>query len=139
MLALNRRTKAEQGLLWSLVAMFLGLNHPEVGAAGPVPDALFFYSGAAGIVLVFAVLEHEYDIAYRDELTGLPGRRAFNAAIERLGGTYAIAMCDVDNFKRFNDTYGHDARSRFDVASPRQGLCCAVPIAPHGRREHRRR
>ena len=71
-------------------------------------DALFFYSGTAGLILVFAVLEHGYDIAYRDELTGLPGRRAFNNVMEQLGGTYAIAMCDVDHFKRFNDTYGHD-------------------------------
>src|SRR5712671_635995 len=108
-LVFSRRTKVEQGLLWALVAMFLGLNQLEAGPSGPALDALFFYSGTAGLVLVFAVLEHGYDIAYRDELTGLPGRRAFNNVMERLGGTYAIAMCDVDHFKRFNDTYGHDA------------------------------
>ena len=89
--------------------MFLGLNQLEAGPSGRASDALFFYSGTAGLVLVFAVLEHGYDIAYRDELTGLPGRRAFNNVMEQLGGTYAIAMCDVDHFKRFNDTYGHDA------------------------------
>ena len=108
-LVFSRRTKVEQGLLWSLVAMFLGLYHLGTGPSGPDSDAFFFYSGTAGLVLVFAVLEHGYDIAYRDELTGLPGRRAFNNVMEQLGGTYAIAMCDVDHFKRFNDTYGHDA------------------------------
>jgi diguanylate cyclase (GGDEF)-like protein len=108
-LVFSRRTKVEQGLLWALVAMFLGLNQIEAGPSGPASDALFFYSGTAGLVLVLAVLEHGYDIAYRDELTGLPGRRAFNNVMEQLGGTYAIAMCDVDHFKRFNDTYGHDA------------------------------
>lgn len=108
-LVFSRRTKVEQGLLWALVAMFLGLNQLDAGASGPASDALFYYSGTAGLVLVLAVLEHGYDIAYRDELTGLPGRRAFNNVMEQLGGTYAIAMCDVDHFKRFNDTYGHDA------------------------------
>jgi diguanylate cyclase (GGDEF)-like protein len=108
-LVFSRRTKVEQGLLWALAAMFLGLNQLEAAPSGPALDALFFYSGTAGLVLVFAVLEHGYDIAYRDELTGLPGRRAFNNVMERLGGTYAIAMCDVDHFKMFNDTYGHDA------------------------------
>jgi GGDEF domain-containing protein len=108
-LVFSRRTKVEQGLLWALVAMFLGLNEIDAGPSGRAADALFFYSGTAGLVLVFAVLEHGYDIAYRDELTGLPGRRAFNNVMEQLGGTYAIAMCDVDHFKKFNDTYGHDA------------------------------
>ena len=97
-----RRTKVEQGLLWALASVFLGLYEIDR------PNALQFYFGAAGLVLVLAVLEHGYEIAYRDELTGLPGRRAFTNAIGHLGGTYAIAMCDVDHFKRFNDTYGHD-------------------------------
>ena len=105
----RRRTKVEQGLLWALVAIFFAVRRLDTGLSSADFDALFFYSGTAGLVLVFAVLEHGYDIAYRDELTGLPGRRAFNNVIEQLGGTYSIAMCDVDHFKNFNDTYGHDA------------------------------
>jgi GGDEF domain-containing protein len=100
-LAVARGTKVEQGLLWTAVASFLGLT-----AAGP--GGFFVYFGGASLVLVLSVLEHGYDIAYRDELTGLPGRRAFNHAAGHLGGAYAIAMCDVDHFKRLNDTYGHE-------------------------------
>jgi len=47
-------------------------------------------------------------MAYDDELTGLPARRALTEALARLGGTYAVAMVDVDHFKRFNDEHGHD-------------------------------
>jgi len=107
-LVFRRRTKVEQGLLWALVAMFLGVNQLETASLGTALDAIFLYSGTAGVILAFAVLEHGYDIAFRDELTGLPGRRAFNNVMGQLGGTYAIAMCDVDHFKKFNDTYGHD-------------------------------
>jgi len=107
-LVFRRRTKVEQGLLWALTAMFLGVSRLDAAASGRASDAIFLYSGTAALILVFAVLEHGYDIAYRDELTGLPGRRAFNNVMEQLGGTYAIAMCDVDHFKKFNDTYGHD-------------------------------
>ena len=101
-LTVTRATKVEQGLLWTAIACFLGLIAPSR------QDELFVYFGAAGLILVLAVLEHGYDIAYRDELTGLPGRRAFNNAAGHLAGAYAIAMCDVDHFKRLNDTYGHD-------------------------------
>ncbi|MCA9562210.1 MAG: GGDEF domain-containing protein, partial [Myxococcales bacterium] len=40
--------------------------------------------------------------------TGLPGRRALDETLERVTGQYAIAMVDVDHFKRFNDRFGHD-------------------------------
>lgn len=98
-----RRTKAEQDSWWVLLAVFAGLVHAERAAA------LFLYFGAAGLILLLGVLERGYHIAYRDELTGLPGRRALNDLFTRLSGRYAIAMCDVDHFKKFNDTYGHDA------------------------------
>jgi diguanylate cyclase (GGDEF)-like protein len=96
-----RRTKVEQGLFWALIAVFLGGQSANA-------ETRLLYAGTAGLVLVFAVLEHGYDIAYRDELTGLLGRRAFTSMMENLGRTYAFAMCDVDHFKKFNDTYGHD-------------------------------
>ena len=47
-------------------------------------------------------------LAYHDELTGIRGRRAFNDALLSLDQQYAIAIVDIDHFKKFNDTYGHD-------------------------------
>jgi diguanylate cyclase (GGDEF)-like protein len=101
-MAFRRRTKVEQGLFWTLLALGFGAHHLSDSAA------LFIYAGTGGLVLMFTVLEHGYDIAYRDDLTGLPGRRAFTSMMGQLSGTYAIAVCDVDHFKQFNDTYGHE-------------------------------
>ncbi|NJC09623.1 sensor domain-containing diguanylate cyclase [Polymorphobacter fuscus] len=48
-----------------------------------------------------------------DHLTGLPNRLAFSRAFPHFvtapadGLTRSIAMLDVDNFKRYNDLYGH--------------------------------
>ena len=47
-------------------------------------------------------------MAFRDELTGLPSRRALQEKLVALGPSYTIAMVDVDHFKKFNDTHGHD-------------------------------
>ena len=49
-----------------------------------------------------------YFLAYRDELTTLPSRRALNQLALSLGRKYTLAMLDIDHFKKFNDTYGHD-------------------------------
>jgi diguanylate cyclase (GGDEF)-like protein len=63
----------------------------------------------AGLILIIGVVEASYFMAYRDELTGIPARRALKESMMKLGGKYAIAMIDIDLFKKFNDTYGHDA------------------------------
>lgn len=64
---------------------------------------------ASALALILGVLQESYHMAFLDELTGLPGRRALRAQTLKLGERYAIAMLDVDHFKKFNDTYGHDA------------------------------
>lgn len=49
--------------------------------------------------------------AYTDGLTGLSNRRALEQIIEGLtsGSTYAVALVDLDHFKRLNDAHGHEA------------------------------
>jgi len=54
------------------------------------------------------VVIDSYFLAYRDELTALPSRRALNQLSLSLGRKYTLAMLDIDHFKKFNDTYGHD-------------------------------
>jgi len=58
-----------------------------------------------------AVAHHK---ANSDPLTGLPNRRALDhhlrTAFEnarRAGSPLALAICDIDHFKQFNDTHGH--------------------------------
>jgi len=70
--------------------------------------ALNILSSHVLLMLVTAIAHEAYLMAFRDELTGLPGRRALNERLQRLGRQYVLAMADVDHFKRFNDTYGHD-------------------------------
>jgi diguanylate cyclase (GGDEF)-like protein len=64
---------------------------------------------AAALVAVLALLHASYRMAFVDTLTGLPNRRALDETLERLTGSYALAMVDIDHFKAFNDTYGHAA------------------------------
>ncbi len=96
------RGAVERGLAWTLLLVALGL-HPAAGGGAP---RLFLL--AAGLTLALSVVETSYAMAYRDELTGLPARRALLRDMEGLSGTYAVAMVDVDHFKKFNDRHGHD-------------------------------
>jgi len=98
-----RREAFEGALLWVLASAALAL----IPGQGTFPGTLAF--GAAQVVLLLGVIEDSYRLAYHDGLTELPGRRAMEEALQNLEGTYAIAMVDVDHFKRFNDRHGHKA------------------------------
>ena len=97
-----RRGTFEVAMVWvlaaSALAVFVGRN--------PQSTALFFSAGQ--LALLFAVVEDSYRLAYHDQLTGLPGRRALDETLTRLDGDYVVAMVDVDHFKKFNDRFGHD-------------------------------
>lgn len=85
-----------------LIATFIGLHLKSELLAIPI-----FFSLAA-MILVISVVQDSYSMAYLDELTGLPARRALREDLLKLSGEYTIAMLDIDFFKKFNDTYGHD-------------------------------
>lgn len=100
---LRRPRPAHAALLVGLVGLLLML--PQVFRQ---PGALNVLSSLIMLMLVVAIAQEAYQMAFRDELTGLPGRRALNERLQRLGRQYVIAMADVDRFKAFNDTHGHD-------------------------------
>ncbi len=96
------RKPTEPGFVWSVAAVFIWL---QFAPAGKVSDA---YVATAALILTASLIETSYVLAYHDELTGIRGRRAFNESLLSLDQQYAIAIVDIDHFKKFNDTYGHD-------------------------------
>ena len=96
------RKQVDAAFLWALFALLLSLRFSEA------PRAAMLYAIATACILGAAIVENSYLLAYHDELTGLPSRRAFNDALLRLRPPYSIGVVDIDHFKRFNDTYGHE-------------------------------
>jgi len=92
----------DHGMFWCLLTACVAL---EVGGASRAGIAYF---AIAGLILASSIVESSYSLAYRDELTGLHSRRAFNDAAASLKSPYAVAVVDIDHFKSINDTYGHD-------------------------------
>ena len=90
-----------RGFLWALIASVLALAEGG-GAASTV------YFSAGGVILVVSVIDASYFMAYRDNLTALPTRRALGDALLRIQGPYTVAMVDVDRFKDVNDGFGHE-------------------------------
>lgn len=97
-----RQSRLEIGIAGALVAFFIACEW------APKPGVIAVFLGAAGIILIVALLQESHRMAFSDELTGLPGRRALQEALAALGPRYVLAMVDVDHFKKFNDKHGHD-------------------------------
>jgi len=78
------------------------------------------FVGLLGIVITGGKLNKAYKTIKKqaefDALTGIPNRRSFTESIlkeykrsQRDQQPLSILMCDVDNFKAYNDTYGHSS------------------------------
>lgn len=99
---LLRRDPVDAGLVLALLtAAVLPSWVLSGGAAWPL-------LAAVGFGLLASAGYASYRMAFLDALTGLPGRRLLDEKLARLGRRYAVAMVDVDHFKKFNDTHGHE-------------------------------
>src|SRR3954462_12462955 len=86
----------------AIAAFFLAAEWAQSAGAYSV------FISATGVLLIAALVQESHQLAFRDQLTGLPARRALEERMRSLGERYAIGMVDVDHFKQFNDRHGHD-------------------------------
>ena len=97
-----RRTTADFALLLTwLAGILVFLDFSLLNVSSACFSALFL-----GLFVFYQ--QSNYQVTYKDALTGISGRRALDDYLSTLGKHYAIAMLDVDHFKKFNDTHGHD-------------------------------
>ncbi len=97
----RRNGETDAAIIACLVTTFLTL---AFFAEAQISTTLF---ATAGLILIISLLRRSRELAFIDELTQLPGRRAFNEKLNSLGHSYSIAMIDIDHFKKFNDKHGH--------------------------------
>lgn len=88
--------------IFVLLLMVFALNQYQVSGV------VQWVSTISMLTVLVALIFDSHHLAYTDELTGLPNRRALNETFLSLGRRYTIVMIDIDFFKQFNDSYGHD-------------------------------
>ncbi len=100
-----------------VVANLIGLTRSMVEKTREVETKM--RDGQKQTRLLQKNLESARRAAEQDHLTGLPNRRAFENTLREetklakdAGEPLSIAFCDIDHFKKINDTHGHDAGDR---------------------------
>lgn len=102
-LAMLRKYRVlDQVVIFVLLLMIFGLNEfLEYGVLG-------WLVSISLLMIILSMIFDAHQIAYTDELTGMAGRRALFESFMGLNKNCSIAMIDIDHFKNFNDSYGHD-------------------------------
>jgi diguanylate cyclase len=95
-----------------VVGELVGLTQSMIGRTRTVEEQL--RAACNEVRVLRSNLTEAQEAANRDALTGLPNRRALDTRLatasdtaRRSGQPFSIAICDIDNFKAFNDRFGH--------------------------------
>jgi diguanylate cyclase (GGDEF)-like protein len=90
----------DSGALWALstsFAAFQGLHY------GWSPTN---FLSAAGLILFLTLVQASHQRTYRDELTGVPGKLAYEEAVAGLGKNYVLAIVGIDQLKQYGNQHG---------------------------------
>jgi diguanylate cyclase (GGDEF)-like protein len=117
--ALHRDT-LEGGAIWALFAIFVAYHTSRYGWQ---PTNFFM---AAGLILFVTLLQSFYQRTYRDELTGIPGRLAYDEAIGQLGKRFSVAVIGIDQLTQYANAHGKPVSEQIlKLVAPRVQAACA--------------
>lgn len=90
----------DAGTLWAVMSTFIAFHGFECGWS-----PINFFS-AAGLILFLSLIQASYRQTYRDALTGIPGKQAYEEALNSLGRRYVIAVAGIDQLKHYGGQHG---------------------------------
>ncbi|HXV67513.1 MAG TPA: GGDEF domain-containing protein, partial [Nitrospira sp.] len=94
------RNPLDGGAFWALVTSFVAFQGIRYGWT---PTNFF---AAAGLILFLTLLQAAHQRIYRDDLTGVPGRLAYDEAVANLGSKYVLAVIGIDQLKQYANQHG---------------------------------
>ena len=113
------RHPMDAGAAWALAAVFLAYHGVQFGWQ---PTS---FISTAGLILFLSLVQASYQQTYRDELTGVPGRLAYEEATAQLGRHFAIAVLAVDQLKAYAGTHGKPVVEQvLKLVAPRVQAAC---------------
>ena len=78
------------------------------------------------LILFVTLLQSFYQRTYRDELTGIPGRLAYDEAIGQLGKRFSVAVIGIDQLSQYANTHGKPVSEQIlKLVAPRVQAACA--------------
>ena len=95
-----QRHPMDAGATWALAAIFFAYHGTQFGWH---PTNFF---AVAGLILFLSLVQASYQQTYRDDLTGISGRMAYEEATAQLGRKFAIAVLAIDQLKTYAGTHG---------------------------------
>lgn len=107
LLLICQKTKRSTQIQTSLTILFFSMFFSLFCIQSLLFFELFYISSFTTVL--FLLLQVSHRMAFLDELTNMPGRRALMTELKHLEKEdYTLAMIDIDFFKRLNDSYGHE-------------------------------
>ncbi|WP_455377072.1 GGDEF domain-containing protein [Petrachloros mirabilis] len=94
------RDPLDRGAAWALGMVFTAYHCTRFDW-----QATNFFS-SAGLILFVALVLSNYRRTYRDELTGIENRMAYEEAIAQLGRRFSVAVLSIDQLKRYANVHG---------------------------------
>jgi diguanylate cyclase (GGDEF)-like protein len=97
---LLQQNPLDGGALWALMAAFTAFQ--GLGSGWSPTNFL----STAGLILFLTLVQASHRQAYRDNLTGVSGKLAYEEMVAALGQKYVVAVAGIDQLKQYIGQHG---------------------------------